>query len=82
MSKKDIIAQLWNRSMYDYDHTSANLERFYDASRADLEQRLSEADKVIKMAKEALKKVRYRSIRDEPVDEALAAIGVYEEGKK
>ena len=79
MSKKDIIAQLWNQSMYDYDHTSANLERFYDASRADLEQRLSEADKVIKMAKEALKKVRYRSIRDEPVDEALAAIGVYEE---
>lgn len=79
MSKKDTINRLWNQSMYDYDHLSANLERFYDASRADLEKeiaelrlqcisdfgqyvdgtdamakRLSEAEKVIAMAKEAL----------------------------
>ena len=76
MSKKDIIAQLWNRSMYDYDHTSANLERFYDASRADLEQRLSEADKVIKMAKSVLanEDVPYH----EACNAALAAIKEWE----
>ena len=77
MSKKDIIAQLWNRSMYDYDHTSANLERFYDASRADLEQRLAEADKVIKMAKSA-----FESGSDYWTNEAIAAIEDYEKGKK
>ena len=75
MSKKDIIARLWNRSMYDYDHTSANLERFYDASRADLEQRLSEADKVIKMAKSA-----FESGSDYWANEAIAAIEDYEKG--
>ena len=74
MSKKDIIARLWNQSMYDYDHTSANLERFYDASRADLEQRLSEADKVIKMAKSA-----FESGSEYWTNEALAAIEAYEE---
>ena len=76
MSKKDIIARLWNQSMYDYDHTSANLERFYDASRADLEQRLSEADKVINMAKYALE-----SGSDYWTNEAIAAIEDYEKGK-
>ena len=81
MSKKDIIAQLWNQSMYDYDHTSANLERFYDASRADLEQRLSEADKVINMAKEDLLTFR-RTGKSEWAYEAIAAIEAYEKGKK
>ena len=76
MSKKDIIAQLWNQSMYDYDHTSANLERFYDASRADLEQRLSEADKVIKIAKSA-----FESGSEYWTNEAIAAIEDYEKGK-
>jgi len=81
VSKKDIIAQLWNRSMYDYDHTSANLERFYDASRADLEQRLSEANKVIKMAKEDLLTFS-RTGKSEWAYEAIAAIEAYEKGKK
>lgn len=87
MSKKDIIAQLWNKSMYDYDHTSANLERFYDASRADLEQRLAEADKVIKMAKELLQYINKldddQDFLDQPdyeqLYETIAAIGDYEE---
>lgn len=81
VSKKDIIAQLWNQSMYDYDHTSANLERFYDASRADLEQRLSEANKVIKMAKEDLLTFS-RTGKSEWAYEAIAAIEAYEKGKK
>ena len=81
MSKKDVIARLWSQSMCDYDHTSANLERFYDASRADLEQRLSEADKVIKIAKEDLLTFS-RTGKSEWAHEALAAIEVYEKGKK
>ena len=80
MSKKDIIARLWNQSMYDYDHTSANLERFYDASRADFEQRLSEADKVISMAKEDLLTFS-RTGKSEWAYEAIAAIEDYEKGK-
>lgn len=88
MSKKDIIAQLWNQSMYDYDHTSANLERFYDASRADLEQRLSEADKVIALAKDSLGwgeelfaegGINGWNQFESRKDKALAAIKAYEE---
>ena len=91
MSKKDIIAQLWNQSMYDYDHTSANLERFYDASRADLEQRLSEADKVIALAKDSLGwgeelfaegGINGWNQFESRKDKALAAIEDYEKGKK
>lgn len=79
MSKKDIIAQLWNRSMCDYDHTSANLERFYDASRADLEQRLSEAEKVITEANDGLLYAfDICGIDTPPVKDALETIEAYQ----
>ena len=53
----------------------------YDASRADLEQRLSEADKVIKIAKEDLLTFS-RTGKSEWAYEALAAIEAYEKGEK
>ena len=91
MSKKDTITRLWNQSMYDFDHLSANLERFYDAARADLEQRLSEADKVINMAKSQLEKRRLYACEgsdsydpecaEQCIDEAIASIEDYEKGK-
>lgn len=81
------IEKLWNECVYDYDHTSANVARFYAAARADLGQRLSEANKVIKMAKELLQYINKldddQDFLDQPdyeqLHETIAAIGAYEE---